>query len=346
GYTGVGGDGADKLRQLLVQHYATGAEIPGRVVLDRQVTGAEPEDAAALAGFLSELAGAQVEVSSPSRGTYLPLVKLARRNAEEELSRRVALEEVRRQELERLGNRLGLGGPARHLECIDLSTTGGKRSTGAVVVMIDGNLRPDLYRRYRIKQAAADDDVGMMREVVRRRLDRVRSGELPEPDLLLLDGGKGHLNAVAALIEQMGLSIALAAISKGRHKRRSGMQVADEIHLPGRKNPIVVKGSGELLLLSRLRDEAHRFAIGYHRMLRDGRSAWSVLEQVKGVGPAIRARLLEEFGTLEELAKADEKRIAGVKGVTPPVAARIKEALAELPAVAEPAGDYGPDEPP
>jgi len=188
------------------------------------------------------------------------------------------------------------------------------------------------YRRFRIKEAALDSDVGMMREVISRRYRPVLEGREDGPDLIVLDGGRGHLNTVQALFDDMGVSdVDMVALAKGRSDRKRGGRARERVFVPGRKNPILLRPqSDELFLLGRVRDEAHRFAIEYHRKLRRKTSLRSVLEEISGVGPVLRRRLLRRFSSLQGVRRASVEQMEQVKGVSNALARRIHSFLDEV----------------
>ncbi|HOX46333.1 MAG TPA: excinuclease ABC subunit UvrC [Myxococcota bacterium] len=343
-FRGLEAPAADLLRQLLGQHYAAGAEVPPVVLLpaeclgeDCAEEGAGPEQAAAgeapaLEQWLGELRGGRVRVLSPRRGRRLELVRMAAENAAQAHRASAAEEGARAERLARLQRRLGLSRLPRRIECFDLSTLGGRQSVGAMAVLQDGEPRPAAYRRYRIREAATDSDVDMMREVLGRRLRPVLAGEEAGPDLVVLDGGLQQLGAVTALLRELGATgVEVVALAKGgpgplRHK-----VALERVFLPGRKNPVRLgPDSDELFLLSRARDEAHRFAIGYHRKLRRKAAVRSALEDVPGVGPVLRRRLLLRFGSLTGVRQAGPAALAEVPGVSAALAARIVQHLAEI----------------
>jgi len=254
-------------------------------------------------------------------------VETARDNAAEAYRSALATASILDDRLQRLQRRLNLSRLPRRIECFDLSTLGGQLSVGSMAVLIDGEPATSHYRRYRIREAAPDSDVDMMREVLSRRLRKVAAGDEEAPDLILLDGGRGQLGVVTALLADLGISdIDLAALAKGRSTR-----TREHVFLPGRKNPVMLlPQSDELFLLSRVRDEAHRFAVAYHRRLRRKRTTRSVLDEIPGVGAVLRKRLLAQFGSLKGVRAASAGELAGVKGVTADLAKRIAEFLASI----------------
>jgi excinuclease ABC subunit C len=322
-FSGIEAPGADVVRQFLSQHYASGADLPQELLLPAEARG----DRQVLEDWLSEQRRAPVKVTVPQRGQRAGLLKTARDNAAEAYRSALATESILGDRLQRLQKRLNLSRLPRRIECFDLSTLGGQLSVGSLAVLIDGEPATSHYRRYRIREAAPDSDVDMMREVVTRRLRRVAAGEEEAPDLILLDGGRGQLGVVTALLADLGISdIDLAALAKGRSTKGR-----ERVFVPGRKNPVMLlPQSDELFLLSRVRDEAHRFAIAYHRKLRRKRATKSVLDEIPGVGPVLRRRLLTKFGSLKGVREAPAGELAQVKGVTKNLAKRIAEFLASI----------------
>ena len=322
-FSGIEAPSADVVRQFLCQHYASGADLPGELLLPAEGRG----DQQVLEDWLSETRQAPVKVAVPQRGRRKRLLETARDNAAEAFRSALATASILDDRLRRLQRRLNLSRLPRRIECFDLSTLGGQLSVGSMAVLIDGEPATSHYRRYRIREAAPDSDVDMMREVLSRRLRKVAAGEEEAPDLILLDGGRGQLGVVTALLADLGISdLDLAALAKGRSTKGR-----ERVFLPGRKNPVMLlPQSDELFLLSRVRDEAHRFAIAYHRKLRRKRATRSVLDEIPGVGPVLRRRLLGAFGSLKGVRAASAEDLAGVKGVTAALAERITKFLASI----------------
>ncbi len=286
-----------------------------------------PRDPALVAEVLAERAGRRVELRLPRRGEKRQILDLARLNAQ-------APRQVRGDDpqavLERLQARLHLPRPPRRMECIDVSHLGGRLTVASLVAMKDGRLHKAGYRRYQvITSEGAPDDYAAMREVVARRL----GGDRPPPELLLLDGGKGQLAVARAVLAELPPERrpALAAIAKGRGRG------PDRVYLPGRKNPLNLPAHDPALhLLMRLRDEAHRFALEYHRLLRHKALTRSVLEEVPGVGPKRRRRLLRAFGSLAALRRASVEDLCGKGGLDRATARRLRAFLSALDTLSAP----------
>ncbi|NIQ98006.1 MAG: excinuclease ABC subunit C, partial [Desulfuromonadales bacterium] len=272
----------------------------------------------------------KVQVQVPRRGSKKNLVQLAERNAGEAFRQRGSQEEARRNILAELAERLHLRQAPHRIECFDISNIQGAQSVGSMAVLIDGEPAKKEYRHYRIKTVAGSDDFASLAEVLRRRLLRgVEEAKLP--DMVLIDGGKGQLSAAAGVLEEIGLTgqVDLVSIAKSRVKANVKGKVVEKseerFFLPGRKNPVVLRqGSPALFLLERLRDEAHRFAITYHRKLRKKATLKSSLEEIPGVGPARRKQLLRHFGSLKKVREATLDELMAVPGMP----ARLAEEIA------------------
>jgi excinuclease ABC subunit C len=249
-------------------------------------------------------------------------VQLATRNAEIGLRSRLEARESVDAALEELRERLGLRRLPRRIECYDVSNLQGTLAVASRVVFENAQPRKADYRRYRIRDAAAGDDLACLREVMARRLARV--DREPLPDLLMVDGGKGQLGVVSAALSDAGLEVDHLGLAKERDAaataprvRRSGGLKAERVFLPGRKDPVLLPPSSRgLLHLQRVRDEAHRFAIEFQRDLRQRAGLTSVLEELPGIGPTKRRALLRHLGSLRDVRGADVEALAAVPGIS------------------------------
>ncbi|MFH1137317.1 MAG: excinuclease ABC subunit UvrC, partial [Pseudomonadota bacterium] len=269
--------------------------------------------------WLKEKRGSAVRLFSPSRGPRKHLLELAEQNARTALAERIRAAQLGGDALLELQKKLSLPTLPHRIECFDMSHLRGDASVGAMVVLEDGKWVKSAYRKYRIKSAPTQDDYGMMSETLGRRLQRA---DPPKPDLLLLDGGRGQLGAVLAVIEDLGVTDPppLAGLAKGRDGE------PDRVWLPGRKNPADLKAdSPGLLLLMKVRDEAHRFVQSYHHQLRAKSGARSNLDVIPGVGPARRKALLDHFGSLDAVKGADLDELSRVQGLGRAAAAKVHE---------------------
>ncbi len=308
----------------------------------------EPADAAALGEWLDERAGRRVALRAPQRGALRELVAMANANAELQLGQRLDARASVEATLAELQERLGLAALPRRIECYDVSTLGGTLAVASRVAFADGQPDKNGYRRYRIRDAAAGDDFACLREVLTRRLAKRESD--PLPDLLMVDGGKGQLGVAVAALRDAGVELDAIGISKereldgdARRVRRHGGLKAEQLHLPARKDAVMLApSSAALLLLQRVRDEAHRFAIEFQRNLRQRANLTSILEEIGGIGPRKRRALLRELGSLRAVRDASVDQLAAVEGIAPADAQRIRAFFAALDAP-EPAALPLPD---
>ena len=345
-------DDGTVLSSFLGQYYGSGgADLPPEVLTPVPI-----DDEGALETLLSERAGRAVRVHAPQRGPGRELVARATNNAELSLGRRLEASESVETALREIQERLGLAALPRRIECYDVSTLQGSLAVASRVTFENGRPRKADYRRYRIRQAAGGDDYDCLREVMRRRLDK-RETE-PLPDLLLVDGGKGQLAVVSAALADRGIAQDHASIAKERDEespsprvKRSGGLKAERVFLPNRKDPIhLPPDSRGLLLLQRVRDEAHRFAIEFQRELRLRVGLTSVLEEIPGIGPGKRRALLRELGSLRGVREASVERLREVRGLSARDAETIRRFFdgfaTEAPSDPEPAPEAGPQDPP
>jgi excinuclease ABC subunit C len=312
-------DDAEVLASFLGQYYAGDAErqVPAEVLAS-----AEPADDGALEALLSERAGRRVTVRVPQRGAGLELLELAAKNAEGALARRIEARESVDAAAAELAGALGLASPPRRVECYDVSNLAGTLAVASRVVFQDGQPVKADYRRYRVREAAAGDDLACLREVLSRRLAR-RESE-PLPDLWMVDGGRGQLAVATALLADAGVALDHVGIAKERdlespspRVRRSGGLKAERVFLPNRVNPVLLPPSSRgLLLLQRVRDEAHRFAIEFQRDLRRRAGLTSVLQEIPGIGPGKRKSLLRTLGSLKRVREAPLEELAAVPGIS------------------------------
>jgi len=332
-FSGVDLDDAEVMASCLGQYYAGDAErqVPAEVLAQP-----EPADDGALEALLSERAGRKVTVRAPQRGPAAELVALAVKNAELALQRRIDARESVDAAAGELRDALGLAALPRRIECYDISNLAGTLAVGSRVVFQDGQPAKADYRRYRVREAPAGDDLACLREVLARRLAR-REGE-PLPDLLVVDGGRGQLAVASALLADAGIVLDHIGIAKERdlgspspRVKRSGGLKAERVFLPNRVNPVLLPPSGRaMLLLQRVRDEAHRFAIEFQRELRRRVGLTSILQEIPGIGPGKRKSLLRELGSLRRVREAPLEALAAVRGISQRDAEAIRRFFDEL----------------
>jgi excinuclease ABC subunit C len=321
-----------------------GEEPPPREVLVPVL----PAEAEVVEAWLATRRGGRVALRVPQRGAKRRLLGTAQANATEVFARhrleRHGDHNARAKALRSLQEALGLPEPPLRIECYDISTIQGTDTVGSMVVMEDGLPRRNQYRRFHIRGVAGQDDFAAMEEVLRRRLAAyLREREQPveergrfayPPSLLLVDGGAGQVSRAVQVVDELGLEIPVAGLAKRM----------EEVYLPGRPEPLrLPRGEEALYLLQQVRDEAHRFAVGYHRTLRGRRMVGSALDGVPGVGPARRRALLRRFGSLAKMREAGVEELRRVVPAT--VAAAVHAALHTPPgASGERRPSVGPDE--
>jgi excinuclease ABC subunit C len=325
---GSGGlDAADALTAFIQRYYHEERFIPDELLLPLPV-----EASQALEEWLSELKGRKVRLHQPRRGDKLDLVNLAGRNAQAALLEKTATSRSQDRTLEELQQKLSLPGLPRRIECYDISTLQGRHSVGSGVAFLDGLPDKARYRRYRIRNSQGQDDFGMLQEVFARRFSPERIQQWGLPDLVVVDGGIGQLNSTLAVVTELGLSEQLAVVSlaksrvKGDGKDIHVERTEERVFLPGRRNPLRLRqDSAPLKLLAAIRDEAHRFAITYHRSLRDRATLRSALRDIPGIGPKLERLLLTQFGSLEGINNATVEELATVAGVSQELARQINQ---------------------
>jgi excinuclease ABC subunit C len=313
---------AEVLSSFLVQFYED-MPAPRRILVDR-----EPCDRELLEEALCERSGHKVGIEVPQRGSRRKLVDQATRNAGEALDRRLAETTTQGKILRELADTFELAEAPKRIEVYDNSHIMGTNATGAMIVAGPEGFRKNSYRKFNIKRAETQpgDDFAMMREVLERRFARLekedpdrQSGEWP--DLLLIDGGKGQLSAVCEVMEDMGVhDVPVVGIAKGPHHGREGREV---FHLPGGRELSMPPNSALLFYLQRLRDEAHRFAIGTHRAKRAKSLTISTLDDVPGIGPTRKRALLMHFGTARAVKGAALEDLETAPGISRATARQV-----------------------
>lgn len=313
-WDGLEGQSDDELlTTCLQQYYHGGTPVPPEICLPQAL-----EFAGVVEAWLREQRGGAVQLRVPRRGAKKRLLDLVASNARLAYAHRYERNEAERgaQLLQEL---LDLDHPPQVLQCIDVSNLQGQQVVASLVSLRDGKPDKGAYKRFRIRDLPGQDDFAAIAQVVRRHFRRVRDGAMRPPELLLIDGGRGQLSAAhAALVELGMLQQPIAAIEKGEEK----------LFVPGREQPIAMQPYADALrLVQRVRDEAHRFALTYHRSLRSKAAVRSRLEDIPGIGPARRRALLRRFGSLAGLRVAADAEVAEVVG--PGLAARIRGFLAD-----------------
>ncbi len=335
------------IASFLEELYMQREEIPTRVLVPEA-----PAGATVLERWLSDRRGTGVKIGTPARGPKRRLVEVASQNASEVFLRhklkRASDFGARSRALSELGDVLGLADAPLRIECYDISNLGESDKVGSMVVFEDGLPKRSQYRRFQIKGVQGQDDFASMDEVLRRRFAKIADSEeagaageptaegaSPErrrqpfsypPALVVVDGGRGQLGVATRVLEDLSLEIPVIGLAKR----------LEEVFVPGDPEPLdVPRGSEALFVLQHLRDEAHRFAVSYHRQRREKRALASPLDDVAGVGPARKKALLTRFGSLAKVRKASAEDLAATTGIGPETAAVIYAALHGEPMVRE-----------
>ncbi len=313
------------LASFLSQYYQRGAVIPEEILLSEKI-----EESAALVKLLCQQKDGAVRIIRPQRGERKALLRMAEKNARAAFEGR--MEPLQNRELLKdLQSMLELKNFPRRIECFDISNIQGEDAVGSAVTFIDGVPAKQLYKRYRIKTVQGPDDYAMLREVLERRISRgLNEGDLP--DLLTVDGGRGQLNAALKVLESLdAYDLDALAIAKVRDVEKGKKIMGTErIYTSTNAQPLLLEGNSKALyLLERIRDEAHRFAIAYHRNLRKKRLTASILDDIPGLGPRLKTALLDHFGSVSRIRAAQAKELAAIKGISSELASRIKGFLGE-----------------
>ncbi len=309
------------MTSFIQQFYASAPNLPPLLLLQHPV-----EDKGTLQQWLSTKRGGAVKIQVPRRGSKKQLVDIVAQNAKQGLEqlkiKQLASPKTLSAALEEIKEALDLPHPPARIEGYDISDIQGMAAVGSMVVFDKGKPRPAHYRRFKIKSVVGADDYAMLAEVLKRRFKRADAASgtwAIKPDLVLIDGGKGQLNAAIAAMRETGAdNIPAAGLAKEN----------EELFIPGRAKPIVLSPSSPgLQLLQRLRDEAHRFALGYHHRIRKRETFASALDSIPGIGAKRKKALLRHFGSLKAIREASVEELTKVNGITKGLAQKIKENL-------------------
>ncbi|MEE8620063.1 MAG: excinuclease ABC subunit UvrC [Dehalococcoidia bacterium] len=322
---GIQGESPGQIMTSFVkQYYGSASRIPPLILLQHPV-----DEPAVLSKWLGQRRGGRVELQVPQRGAKRKLVDTAAENAVQRLALTQAKElktEVITAGLRELKQKLHLPKMPRRIECYDVSNIQGTLAVSSMVVLEKGRPKPAHYRRFRIKTVTGADDYAMIQETLRRRFKRGLTGGSTwaiTPDLVLIDGGKGQLNAGLEVRRELGLnSVPMASLAKEN----------EEVFIPDNPQPVyIAKNSPALHILQRARDEAHRFAISYHRRLRHKEGITSALDYITGIGPRRKKALLKKFGSIEAIKEASLEELSQTVGITPALARKVKDFLSNSP---------------
>lgn len=305
--------------EFIEQYYSMRERIPPRVCLDGTAEGSE-----LLGQWLTQKAGKKVTVSVPQKGEQAQLVEMCRSNAAEQLAQTTGRTGREASALDELGRLLGMEQPPMYIESYDISNLAGGENVAGMVVFENGRPLKAAYRKFKIKTVVGQDDYASMQEVIERRFHEyfeqkdsgVGFGRLP--DLILLDGGKGHVAAVRPVLEAAGLNVPLFGMVKDdKHRTRAIAQDGGEIAINSNRSAFT--------LVSSIQDEVHRFAIGYHHQMRKKTTISSTLTSIEGVGQTRARALLKHFKTISSIKNADLEELAAAPGMTKPAAQRVYE---------------------
>lgn len=305
-----------KILNAFVAQYYLGRDAPAEIILDTAI-----DDARLLESELSARGGRKVAIRHRVRGDRSRWLQMAQTNAEQGLNLKVASNATIRRQFAALSDVFELDEPIERVECFDVSHTSGEATVASCVVYnAAGPLKSD-YRRFNLSPAAAGDDYAAIAEALRRRYMRVKKGEVPMPDILFVDGGKGQLAEALTVLDELELDwLKVVAVAKGR-ARKPG---AERLFVAGQNNPIQLPvDSPALLLIQQIRDEAHRFAVSGHRQRRAKTRRTSRLEQIPGLGPKRRRELLRQFGGLQGVMGAGVDDLVKVRGISRTLAESI-----------------------
>ncbi|WP_123291444.1 excinuclease ABC subunit UvrC [Desulfosoma caldarium] len=320
----ISGDLPEVLASFVQQFYGPGRWIPDEIIVPMELDGQE-----ALEEWLSEVRGKRVRLWAAQRGLRRALLDMAHKNALEQHRSHAEGGEPLDAILQKIMEIFQLPRLPRVIVCVDISNMTGRHAVGSAVTFVDGRPRPSLYRRFAIRSFSQPDDPGMMAETVERLLASRRRGAATI-DLLVLDGGKSQLHRIAQLLENMGLRETLPILALAKEKDKDvgpeGRGFYEKVYVPGRKNPVFLSRHPEVLhFFQRLRDEAHRFAIGGYKHRHRKELLASALDDVKGLGRKRKQALLAHFGDVESLRRATLEDLKHVPGLPEPVARNIVE---------------------
>ena len=324
--------------EFLRQYYAIRDRVPPVVTIDGPV-----EDAELVARWLSEKRGKSVKLHVPQRGEQAQLVQMCRQNAAESIARQAGSTGRDASALDELRRLLGLEKVPAYIECYDISNLQGGENVAGMVVFENGRPLKSAYRKFKIQTVTGQDDYGSMREVIRRRFTeyyaRQQQGDTQGfgrlPDLVLLDGGKGHVAAVQPVLQEMGVAVPLFGLVKDdKHRTRAIALSGGEIAIQSNRRAFT--------LLSTIQDEVHRFAIGYHRQQRKKAAVSSTLTSIPGIGQARAKALLKHFKTVAAIGQADLKELEEAPSMTQPAARRVYQFFHGEPENEAPGGENTP----
>ena len=306
------------METFIRQYYAEAQFIPKEILIS-----VKPNDLQMAQERLGDIKKEKIQLHHPQRGSKAKLLQMASQNAIRELQERLALRAKEQDLLQQLQRRLRMQRLPKRIECFDNSNLSGALPVASRVVFIDGRPHKSAYRHYKIQKKGKPDDYGNMREILTRRFTKSMSPQ-KFPDLLMVDGGKGQLNIAMDVLREMGFDTKLTVIAIAKPDAAKG-ETGEKIYLPGRKNPMVFSKNADVLhLLQRVRDEAHRFAITFHRKQRKSKTLQSRLDEIPGIGKARKEALLRHFKSIKKIRAATADEISVVPGISRNLAGTVE----------------------
>ncbi len=312
---------AEMIGTFIGQYYEKAHFVPEEILVP-----VFPEDANILEGWLKSIKGTKVNIIQPKRSEKIRLVRMANHNAKNRLRDLIASNATRTNILFRLQGQLKMDRAPVRIECLDNSNISGTEPVAAIVAFVDGKPDKSSYRRYKIQTVAQQNDYAYMAEVLKRRYGKGEQSK-PYPDLLMVDGGKGQLNIAVSVMRDLNLEGNFELIGIAKKDEKKG-ETQDKIYKKGRTNPLNMGRAEDLLLfLQRIRDEAHRFAITFHRKRRTGSSMRSILDTIPGIGKKRKSMLLKHFGSIKKIRAATIEELCSMPGMNQKLAESVRNGL-------------------
>lgn len=304
-------DDEELITSFLMQHYIQQTELPEEILVPHEIP-----DAVAIEEILSSGKPRKVYIVAPQRGDKRALLEMAYLNAEVTFQKEKDLNAIREKTLLEMQEVLHLNQYPKRIECFDNSNISGKEPVAAMIAFTEGKKDTKRYRKYKIKTVTTPDDYATMYEVLMRRYSKAQE-ERDLPDLVIVDGGKGHLNVALRVFTELNIvTVDVISLAKDQARHDKGLS-AEQVFIPNIRDPIKLKTNSRIMfLLQQIRDEAHRFAITFHRKRRNKQTLKSGLEDISGIGPAKRRLLLKTFGSLKGVKEASRQQLEQVKGLS------------------------------